>query len=263
MTVVLHLIEASNDDHPVRGDQVRRLRHPFADAMAADGLASVLGALDGLDPAEPMVVVHPDVDLVPVERLAALLRRSQRRRAMIMIGHGLGPLGAELLVERLVVRLTDPGVGLDEAATWCRQTEATITDVVWTMRADARWARLDLRQRLRARLPDRRVRSQLGLERHDVVASTGQLLAGLEVSEADVLVGGRDAHVIVQALEQLGASRAGSVRVVGTTTESSVVAELVICSAIRPTSEDRDPGRGATTAPPGSGSPLRVPRRRG
>ena len=273
MTVVVHLTEASSNDVWTHDEHVQLLRCPFADAIADDGLASVLAVIDGLDATSDLVVVHPNIHLVSVDRLAALIRRSQRRRETIMIAHGLGPLGADLLVESLTVLLSDPTVGLEDAAAWCRRSEAIITDVVWTTNANPRWAHLDLRDRLRARLPGRRVRAQLGPQRHAVIATKSGMITGLQTDDADVVVSGRDASVIARTVQQLGTSHARSVRVV-----ESVVAEVVISSSIeadsirpvsiravsiRPVSSAPAPWPRATTTLPGSDSMHPEPRTHG
>lgn len=234
MTIVIHLTEPSNDGVLTRDEHVQVLRYPFARAISDEGLASVLAALDGLDPTSDLVVVHPGVRTVPVGRLAALIRRSQRRRATIMVPHGLGPLGADVLVENLSVLLSDPSVELEYVAAWCRHSEALITDVVWTMNADPRWARLDVRDRLRARLPGRRVRTELRPRRHAVVATKNGLITGLQPDGADVVVSGRDAGTIARTVEQLGSCHARSVRVVESAVGSSIIAEVVISSLLRP-----------------------------
>lgn len=234
MTIVVHLTEASRDGVTPHGEHVYLLRHPFAAAISADGLAAVLEALDGLGSTDDLLMFHPNVELASVDRLTALLRRSQRLRSVAAVGHGLGPLGADLLVESLAILLSNPTVGLDGAASWCGRCEAMITDVVWTSRPSARWARLDLRDRLLARLSSRRVRIQLRPERHASVATKREMLTGLEMTmrDADVAVGGRDAGEIARAIEQLGGAQARSVRIVESGTGSPVVAEVVISSSL-------------------------------
>lgn len=236
MTVVLHLTETPGDVRPAGGGEVRLVRHPFAEAIADEGLASVLSAIEGLQPTGRLVVIHPDTDVLQVERLGALLRRSQRRRAIVMISHRLGPLGADLLVERLAALLTDPAVGLDDAAAWCHWEQAMFTDIVWTTRATSRWAVLDRAERLRAWLPGRQVRSQLGLEPHTAITTRDAMLADLQMSGTDVMVGGRDSRIITQTVEQLRTARARSVQVVGTASTSSVEAEVVVSprTCVRP-----------------------------